>query len=164
MKKVILFLTIIFLANVLNVFGQQAAVLGSWKTGDVDPLNYAKQTTNAVAANSEPASTYKFLANGNYEFTSFRVSSTGNCTLTFFNFNKGKYVIDGSTITLTPGKDNLKTENSCAPSNTFGNKIEQKKAPAKRSYEFRTTTSVEGKELLCLKFETGETCYHRVRE
>jgi hypothetical protein len=155
---------VILITNILNVFGQQASVLGSWKTGDIDPLNYAKQTTNASTPNSEPVNTYKFLANGNYEYTSFRRSTTGNCSLTFFNFNKGKYVITGETITLTPGKDNLKTENSCAANSVFGNNIERKKAPAKRSYQFRTTTSVEGKEVLCLKFEAGETCYHRVRE
>ena len=163
MKKIILLLSLILFANVLSALGQQASVVGSWKNGDVDPLNYARQTTNAPVP-AEPVNTYKFMANGSYEFSSFRQSTTGNCTLTFFNFNKGKYVIDGSTITLTPGKDNWKNENSCAASNIFGNKIEQKKAPAKRSYEFRKMTSVEGRELLCLKFDSGETCYHRVRE
>ncbi len=162
MKKIILFLSLILMANILNVSGQQTGIAGSWKTGDVDPLNYAKQTTNAPVSNGEPVNTYKFMGNGNYEFSSYRQSTTGNCTLIFFNFNKGKYAIDGSTITLTPGKDNWKNENSCAASNIFGNKIEQKKAPAKRSYEFRTTTSVEGKDLLCLKFASGETCYHRI--
>jgi hypothetical protein len=161
MKKALLILSFVLLTNVLTAIAQNKSdVLGSWQSGDVGLLGYRSQMTGAVKSNRGSLFTYKFLANGNYEFIGYMESTMYNCTTTLFNEIKGKYTVEGSAIKLSPTRDFWKSGNTCAAS---GNK-EQTKTPKKETVEFRTKTDEYNKDYLCITTASGETCYRREKE
>lgn len=161
MKKLFLFLSLIFIIGTFTTFAQDGeSVLGYWKTGSVGSLGYKNTTTGAVKSNRGSLFSYKFLPNGNYEFIGYIESTMYNCTTTLFNDIKGKYTVNGSTIKLAPSRDFWKSTNSCAAS---GNK-EQTKTPTKISLQFRHQTDEYGKQFICLDEGKGENCYRKEKE
>jgi hypothetical protein len=161
MKKVFLVLSLLLMTNVFTAFGQDAGdVTGYWKTGSIGLLQYQNQTTGATKSNRGSLFTYKFLPNGSYEFIGYMESTMYNCTTTLFNEIKGKYTVDGSTISLSPSRDFWKSTNSCTAS---ANKT-QTKTPVKKSLEFRHKEDEYGKLFLCLTDGEAETCYRQEKE
>lgn len=166
MKKIssISFWLFIFFAIIVveaySSFGQSSDLTGYWKTGSVGSIQYENRVTGATKPGRGSLFTYKFLPNGNYEFIGYMETTMYNCTTTLFNEIKGRYSVDGSTVTLDPSRDFWKNTNSCAAS---GNK--QQKTPTQKSLEFQTKEDEYGNQLLCLS-EGGreETCYRREKE
>ena len=137
-------------------FGQNELV-GSWKNGSVGMIQYQNRTTGATKPGRGSIFTYKFNANGTYEFVGYMETTMYNCTTTLFNHITGRYTVNGSTINISPSKDHWKNTNSCAPSS---NK-QQNKTPTRKSAEFEIREDEYGKTLLCINEGSGETCYRK---
>ena len=148
-----------FASQGLSVWAQDS-ITGYWKTGSVGSLQYQNQVTGATKSNRGSLFSYKFLANGSYEFTGYMESTMYNCTTTLFNEITGRYSVAGTTIDLNPSKDLWKSTNSCAAS---ANKT-RTKTPTKKSLEFRFKTDEYGKEFICLADGSGEQCYRKEKE
>ena len=138
-----------------STFGQDLA--GTWKTGSVGSIQYQNQVTGATRSGRGHIFTYKFLANGTYEFVGYMETSMYNCTNTLFNNITGRYSVDGSTINLNPSRDLWKSTNSCAAS---GNK-QTTKTPTRKTLQFDRREDEYGKQLLCINDGGTETCYRR---
>lgn len=130
---------------------------GTWTNGTVGAVQYQNRVTGATKPGRGSIFTYKFHANGTYEFTGYMEVTMYSCTTTLFNQITGRYKVSDGTVALDPSRDFWKNTNSCAAS---GNK-QQTKTPTKKSYEFRVTEDEYGSELLCLADADGETCYKR---
>jgi hypothetical protein len=141
----------------VSTFGQTSVITGEWNNGSVGMIQYQNRTTGATKPGRGSVFTYKFLANGNYEFVGYMESTMYNCTTTLFNHITGKYTVEGSTINLNPAKDSWKSTNSCAAS---GNK-QQTKTPTRKSLSFELRTDDYGNKLLCLTEGEGETCFKK---
>jgi hypothetical protein len=160
MRKAI-FTFAIFAAVAISTYGQSTDLIGSWKDGNVGSIQYKNQVTGAIKSGRGSVFWYKFLPNGNYEFVGYMEVSMYNCTTTLFNEIRGKYSVDGSTISLDPARDFWKNTNSCAAS---GNK-EMTKTPTKKSLEFVVKNDEYGNEVLCLTDAAGaQTCFRKEKE
>jgi hypothetical protein len=146
--------------SISSAFAQSDDILGYWKNGSVGSISYQNRVTGSTKPGRGSLFWYKFLPNGNYEFVGYMEVTMYNCTTTLFNEIKGKYSVDGSTISLSPSRDYWKNTNSCAAS---GNK-ETTKNPTKKSLQFEVRDDEYGKQLLCLNEGSGETCYRREQE
>ncbi|HBE83577.1 MAG TPA: hypothetical protein PLN05_04905 [Pyrinomonadaceae bacterium] len=143
--------------EVISAFGQNAALVGTWTNGSVGSIQYKDRVTGSTSPGRGSHFSYKFFANGSYEFVGYMESTMYSCRSTLFNQITGKYRVDGSTIDLDPARDFWKSTNSCAAS---GNK-QTAKTPVRKTVEFRQTMDDYGATLLCLNDGTGETCYRR---
>ncbi|MEO8041312.1 MAG: hypothetical protein ABI646_01765 [Acidobacteriota bacterium] len=138
-----------------SAFGQTSEITGTWKDGSVGSIQYQNQVTGATRSGRSHIFTYKFFANGSYEFVGYMEVTMYNCTTTLFNDIKGRYTVDGSTIHLNPTRDFWKNTNSCA---AIGNK-ETTKAPLKKSLQFERKEDDYGRQLLCIQDGEANTCY-----
>lgn len=146
---------ILIAVQAYSSFGQSADIVGSWKDGSVGSIQYQNQVTGATRSGRSHIFTYKFLANGNYEFVGYMEINNYGCASTLFNQITGKYTVDGSTIYLNPARDFWRSGNSCAAS---GNK-ESSKAPVKKTLEFERKEDEYGRQLLCIQDGEANTCY-----
>lgn len=148
---------VIVAVQAFSTFGQSNGLIGSWKNGSVGTISYQNRITRATKPGRGSVFTYKFNANGSYEFVGYMETTMYNCTTTLFNQITGSYSVNGSTISLNPSRDFWKSTNSCAAS---GNK-QQTKAPIRKSLEFQIKNDDYGSQLLCLTEGASETCYKR---
>lgn len=151
--------TLSFLSILLAgaVFAQSDPVVGEWNNGSVGSVQYKDRVTGSTTPGRGSVFTYRFLPNGNYEFTGYMQSTMYNCTTTLFNQITGRYTVVGSEIQLSPARDLWKSTNSCAAS---GNR-QQTKEPVKKSLNFELRTDEYGAELLCLSENGSETCFRK---
>ena len=158
-KKIIVvsLLLFTFTVSASTAQAQSARVVGEWKNGSIGAIGYKDRVTGSTTPGRGSVFTYKFLANGNYEFVGYMQTTMYSCTTTLFNQITGKYRVEGSTIHLNSARDFWKSTNSCAPS---ANK-QQTKVPTRRSVEFELRTDEYGAELLCLIEDSGESCFRR---
>jgi hypothetical protein len=87
-------------------------------------------------------------------------STMFGCTTSLFNETNGRYMVDGTTIFLSPSRDVWKNMYSCFPNSNRS----ETKAPTKKSLEFSFKTDEYGKEFICLNDAAVETCYRREKE
>ncbi|HMS08279.1 MAG TPA: hypothetical protein PKE66_02245, partial [Pyrinomonadaceae bacterium] len=70
-----IFIRVIVLAAVLvfvqTAFGQGTAVAGYWKNGSVGAIQYKDRATGSTKPGRGSLFTYKFNANGTYEFIGY---------------------------------------------------------------------------------------------
>ncbi|HMO79795.1 MAG TPA: hypothetical protein PKD24_03305 [Pyrinomonadaceae bacterium] len=151
--------TLSFLSILLAgaVFAQSDPVVGEWKNGSVGSVQYKDRVTGSTTPGRGSVFTYRFLSNGNYEFTGYMQSTMYNCTTTLFNQITGRYTVVGSEIQLSPSRDLWKSTNSCAK----GGNRQQTKVPVKKSLDFEIRTDEYGAELLCLSENGSETCFRK---
>lgn len=148
---------ILVAVQVYSAFGQESAITGTWTNGNVGAIQYQNRVTGSTKPGRGSVFSYKFNANGSYEYVGYMEVSMYNCTTTLFNSISGKYSINGTTLDLDPATDFWKSTNSCSAS---GNK-KQTKTPTKKSIEFVTKVNEYGQHLLCLTEGGGETCYRK---
>jgi len=152
---------IIVAVQAYSAFGQSNELVGYWKNGSVGSIQYQNQVTGATKSGRGSLFTYKFLANGNYEFIGYMEMNIYNCNNKLFNQIAGKYDVVGGMIFLSPTRDLWKSTNSCTAS---GNK-QQTKVPATKVLEFKTKTDEYGNRLLCVSEGGGEeSCFRREKE
>lgn len=156
----LMILLVLVAVQAFSAFGQTQDLVGSWKNGSVGMIQYQNRTTGATKPGRGSIFTYKFNANGTYEFVGYMEATMYNCTTTLFNQIAGRYAVEGSTITLSPSKDFWKSTNSCAAS---ANK-QQNKTPVKKTAEFEIRKDEYGKTHLCLNEGSGESCYRKENE
>lgn len=154
------FLMVVTVFGGMSVSAQSSNVIGEWKNGSIGSIQYKDRVTGSTTPGRGSTFTYKFLANGSYEFVGYMQTTMYNCTTTLFNQITGKYSVVGSTIHLNPARDFWKSTNSCAAS---GNR-QQTKTPVKKSLTYEIREDEYGAELLCLTEENNETCFRRKSE
>lgn len=155
-KLLFLFVSIFFIAG--TCFAQSSsAIIGSWSDSSVGATQYQNQTTGALKNGRGSSFTYKFNTNGTFEYIGYMEVTTYNCTTTLFNHKTGKYIVEGTTVTLKPAKDHWKNTNSCAAS---GNS-EKDKTPEVESLEWKVGENDNGKLVLILNKGKGDMVFRR---
>lgn len=156
-KFLFLFLTLFFVAGNVSAQQSKSEIVGSWSDSSVGLLNYENRTTGALKNGRGHSFTYKFNANGTFEYIGYMEVTTYNCTTTLFNHKTGKYTVDGSSVTLKPTKDHWKNTNSCAAS---GNSTKDK-TPENEVMEWTVRENENGKLELVLDKGKGEMVFRR---
>ena len=133
------------------------SIVGEWHNGSVSMMQDKNLVTGQTTASNGSTMTYKFFADGRFEYIGYIKSTMYGCTTDLFNDKRGKYEISGSSITFIPSKNYWKNTYSCSPSS---NK-ERDYVLDRETYEFRTKTDEYGKTLICLANAKGESCYRR---
>jgi len=156
-KLLFLFLTIFLIAG--NAFAQQSKseIIGSWSDSSVGWTNYENRTTGALKNGRGSSFTYKFNANGTFEYIGYMEVTTYNCTTTLFNHKTGRYTVDGSSVTFKTAKDHWKNTNSCAAS---GNSTKDK-TPENEVAEWVVRENDNGKLELVLDKGKGAMVFRR---
>jgi hypothetical protein len=160
MKRIsILFFAMFLFIGAGQALGQTvpAALVGEWTNGTVSMLQEKNLTTGQVTASNGSYFSYKFYADGRFEFIGYMKSTMYGCTTGLFNDKRGRVEIDGDQITFTPSKNYWKNTYSCSPSS---NK-ERNHTLEKETYTWRTKEDDYGKTLICLANAKGESCYRR---
>lgn len=138
----------------------QNSVIGYWKTGGLGMINEVNTTTGQTKNNRGQMFSYMFAADGTYTFVGYMESTMFGCTTSLFNEINGRYMVDGTTIFLSPARDFWKNMYSCFPNSNRS----QTKVPTKKSLEFGFKTDEYGKNFICLNDAGVETCYRREKE
>lgn len=155
-KFLFLFFTLFFVAGTLSA-QNKSSIIGSWSDSSVGAINYQNQTTGALKNGRGSSFTYKFNADGTFEYVGYMEVTTYNCTTSLFNHKTGRYVLDGTALTLKPAKDHWKNTNSCAAS---GNS-EKDKAPVVETMEWQVGKDDNGKSVLVLDKGKGAMVFRR---
>lgn len=133
------------------------SIVGSWDNGRVSMVTRQNTITGATSPGSSSRFEYNFTADGGFSFTGLMQTVNYSCTDTLYNEKNGRYVLEGSTLTMIPAKNFWRKTNSCSAS---GNS-EKNYTLEKEVYQFSTRTDEYGKELICLANDKGESCYRR---
>ena len=142
------------------VASAQRSVVGYWKTGGLGTINEVNTVTGQTKNNRGNIFSYKFAADGTYTFVGYMESTMFGCTTGLFNEINGRYMVDGTTIFLTPSRDLWRNAYSCFPNS---NRSEMK-TPTKKSLEFSFKTDQYGKDFICLNDAGAETCFRSEKE
>lgn len=151
---------IIVTLETVSAFAQTTNINGTWTNGSVGAIQYQNRATGATKPGRGSHFSYKFNANGTYEFVGYMETTMYNCTTTLFNQVTGKYRVGDGTIQLDSTRDFWKSTNSCAAS---GNK-QQTKPVSKKTVSFDIREDEYGATLLCITEGEGETCYRKEKD
>jgi hypothetical protein len=132
-------------------------IVGVWRNGSVSMMGEKNLTTGQITSSNGSTMTYKFFADGRFEYIGYIKSTMYGCTTDLFNDKRGKVEISGNQITFVPSKNYWKNTYSCSPAN---NK-ERDYVLDRETYTFRTKIDEYGKTLICLANAKGESCYRR---
>ncbi len=148
-------LIVILTAAAISASAQ--ALVGTWQTGGMSLLGDRNTVTGSVTPSNGNTQKYQFDADGRFSFIGYLQSTQYGCTTALFNDKQGKYVVDGSQITLIPSKNFWRQTFSCSPAS---NK-ERNYTLERETYDISTKTDEYGKSFICLANEKGETCYRK---
>lgn len=137
--------------------GSLREIVGVWRNGSVSMMQEKNLTTGQITSSNGSTITYKFFADGRFEYIGYIKSTMYGCTTDLFNDKRGRVEISGNQITLVPTKNYWKNTYSCSPAS---NK-ERDYVLERETYTFRTKTDEYGKTLVCLANAKGESCYRR---
>ena len=135
-------------------------IVGIWRNGNTSMMGERNTVTGAVTSSNGSTFKYVFTADGRFEFIGLMNSTMYGCTTSLFNDKRGRYEINGSTLTLTPSKNFWRNQNSCAPNSTK----ERDYTLERETMQFRLKTDEYGATLICLANDKGESCYRREKE
>lgn len=137
-----------------------AELVGEWHNGNVSMLQYRNQTTGSTTPGNSSTFSYKFYADGRFQFVGLMQSTMYNCTTTLFNEKAGRVSVDGSTITFIPTKNFWRNSNSCAPNSTK----EKNHVLDEETDEWSIKQDEQGRRLICLKDAKGESCFREEKK
>lgn len=153
--KYILLLSLFLLTG--NLFAQNVPteIVGEWSNGNVSMLQEKNLTTGQTTAANGATFSYRFSADGSFEFIGYIKSTMYGCTTDLFNDKRDTLETDGDRITLVPPKNYRKNTYSCSPKS---NK-ERDYALEREAFRLRAATDQNGRKFICLANANGETCY-----
>jgi hypothetical protein len=140
-----------------NSENSSIGIIGTWTNGNVSTISEKNLSTGVISSRGGSTFKYVFNANGTFEFIGLINSTMYGCTTSLFNDKRGKFEINGSSITLIPNKNFWRKQNSCAPNSNS----EQNYKLERETFGLRTTTDEYGKSLICLADTKGESCYRK---
>ncbi|HEX8474653.1 MAG TPA: hypothetical protein VF666_11515 [Pyrinomonadaceae bacterium] len=162
--RVLSLLLAICVAGLVCAYGQAAGsakipaeLVGEWHNGNVSMLQYQNRTTGATTPGNSSTFTYKFYADGRFEFIGMMQSTMYNCTTTLFNEKNGKVVVEGSKMTLIPSRNFWRNANSCAPNSTK----EKNHVLDEETKEWTIKQDEQGRRLICLSDGKAESCFRQ---
>ena len=139
--------------------GGASGIVGTWTNGSVSMLSEKNLSTGVITNRGGSTFKYVFYADGRFEFIGLMNSTMYGCTTSLFNDKRGKYVVNGSQITLIPSKNFWRNTYSCSPSS---NK-ERNYTLERETLSFRLKVNEYGKQMICLDEGKGESCYERAK-
>lgn len=155
--RLYIFGLILFL-SAASIFAQNSSDLsGEWTNGRVSMLQEYDPVKGTTTPGNSTYFSYKFTGDGKFSFIGLAKTTNYGCSQTLFNDKSGKYVIDGSTITLIPSKNFWRNSFSCYPKNNS----EKNYTLTKETYELSFKTNEYNQELVCLTNNKGESCYRK---
>jgi hypothetical protein len=132
-------------------------LVGTWQNGTVSMMGEKNMTTGQITSSNGSTMSYKFYADGRFEYIGYMKSTMYGCTTDLFNDKRGTVELSGDQITFIPTKNYWKNTYSCSPAS---NK-ERNYVLDRETYSLRTKTDEYGKQLICLANAKGESCYRR---
>ena len=148
---------LIFVLSVASISASAQSLVGTWQTGGMSLIGERNTVTGSTTPSNGNTQKYVFGSDGRFAFTGYLQSTQYGCTTALFNDKQGKYIVNGSTLTLIPSKNFWRQTFSCSPAS---NK-ERNYTLERETYEINTKTDEYGKSFICLENEKGETCYRR---
>ena len=85
--------------------GVPAELVGKWHNGKVSMMQERNTVTGSTTPSNGSTFTYKFSADGRFEFVGLMQSTMYGCTTGLFNQKAGKVEVEGSQITFIPSKN-----------------------------------------------------------
>ncbi len=140
-----------------NAGNFSGGIVGTWTNGNFSLISEKNLSNGAIASRGGSTFKYVFNSNGTFEFIGLANSTMYGCTTSLFNDKRGKYEVNGSTITLVPTKNFWRKQNRCAPNSNS----EQNYKLDRETFELRTKTDEYGRSLICLADAKGESCYRK---
>ena len=158
----------IFLIGIAAVvaLSQQRAPIGAgdltgiWRTGGQSMMADKNMITGATTPSNGNTFKYMFTADGRFEFVGYMQSTMYGCTTDLFNDKRGKYVLNGDQLTLSPTKNFWRNTYSCSPAS---NK-ERNYTLEQETMTLSGKTDEYGSQYICLQGKSGETCYRRSKD
>ena len=132
-------------------------LVGQWHNGKISMMSEVNTLTGSATPGNGSTFTYKFFADGRFEFVGSMQSTMFGCTTGLFNQKNGKVVIEGSQITFIPGRNLWRNTYSCSPNS---NK-ERDYVLDRETCTWRAGEDEYGKSYICLADAKGESCYRR---
>ncbi len=168
MRKVLFLVLSLFLTICIQTAVTQgqtrvnlSQLAGDWHNGTMSMISEVNITTGKSTPSNGSTFTYKFTANGNFEFIGLMNSTMYGCTTSLFNHKTGSVKISGTTLTFIPNKKYWKNTYSCSPKS---NK-ERDYVLEEESYEVSFKQDEYGRRLICLADAQGkESCYREQKK
>jgi hypothetical protein len=120
MKKIVQMLPLLVLCLFATSFTQKkqaAFYIGTWYYGDVSSTEYYQNGSwsNAVGSNQS----YTFHEDGTFEFGYRNYATVFSCTNVGMAYRKGRYTVEGNTLTLYDQYSKIMEQHSCNPSSNY---------------------------------------------
>lgn len=132
-------------------------LVGEWHARRGSGSSYYNPNSGSYGAPNATTDSYKFFADGRYEHAILMQNSLYNCTIRIFGRETGKTLVDGNTLTITPGPGTLEYTDTCRPS------MNSKKATQmdQKKWQWQVSSDAQGVKL-CVRDATGaDACYYR---
>jgi hypothetical protein len=96
-----------------------SALVGGWYQGSVSAVDYYNPVTGSWAPPSGSGFRYQFRTDGSYTYSGLMQSSVFACTMSLFNYQEGRYHLEGQVLMLVPTVARWRSEDSCNPQNNY---------------------------------------------
>ena len=121
---------------------------------------YSDRTGGANNTASGANASFEFKADGSFVYAQFARTQVYGCETTVYNYNPGKFKVEGKRITFMPIDDELVYKSSCNP--TLNS--DRHSAPVKSSFAFAFKTENDTR-YLCFTDDNGkEGCWRKTDE
>lgn len=88
-------------------------LVGEWQARRGSGSSYYNPNSGSYGAPNGTVDSYKFFADGSYEHALLIQNSLYNCTIRLFGRETGKTVVEGNTLTITPGPGTFEYNDTC---------------------------------------------------
>ena len=134
-----------------------AELVGEWLARRGSGSSFYNPNSGSYGAPNGTADRYKFFADGTYEHAILMQNSLYNCTIRVFGRETGRTLVEGNTLTITPGPGTFEYTDNCRPQMN-SKKVTQMKQERWRWEVARDEQGVK----LCVRDEQGASaCYYR---
>jgi hypothetical protein len=137
--------------------GVPAELVGEWHARRGSGSSYYNPNTGSYGAPNGTIDSYKFFADGRYEHAILMQNSLYNCTIRIFGRETGVAVVDGNTLTITPGPGTLEYNDNCRP-HLNSKKSTQMKG---QRWQWQVGRDELGVKLCARDQEGASACYYR---
>jgi hypothetical protein len=137
--------------------GVPAGLVGEWQARRGSGSSYYNPNTGSYGAPNGTIDSYKFFADGRYEHAILIQNSLYNCTIRIFGRETGVAVVDGNTLTITPGPGTWEYNDNCRP-HLNSKKSTQMKG---QRWQWQVGRDERGMKLCARDQEGASACYYR---
>jgi hypothetical protein len=132
-------------------------LIGEWQARRGSGSSYYNPNSGSFGAPNGTIDSYKFFGDGRYEHAMLMQNSLYNCTIRVFGRETGRTLVNGDTMTITPGPGTLEYTDTCRSqmNSKKSTQMEEKK------WQWQIGRDEYGVKL-CVRDTTGASaCYYR---